>query len=104
MDLVKGYFVAALTFYDKCFTTSKGRGIKYDRNDVSEKYKNIHDIIMEMRHNFTAHNGIGFESVNISLVLHPDINSNMKPRLYTELKQPDFALELVKEMVILLQQ
>lgn len=83
MDLVKGYFVAALTFYGKCFTASKGRGIKYDRVNVPEEYRETHDTIMEMRHNFTAHSDIGFESVKVSLVLHPDIYSDIKPQLYT---------------------
>ncbi len=100
MDLVKGYFVAALTFYGKCFTTSKGRGIKYDRIDVPEEHRSTHDKIMEMRHNFTAHSGIGFESVKVSLVLHPDINSDTKPKLYTELKQPDFDHELLEKMIV----
>ncbi|MGC0825078.1 hypothetical protein WKG93_19225 [Pantoea agglomerans] len=101
MDLIKGHFVAALTFYGKCFTESKGRGIKYDRMSVPEEHRKTHDLIMELRHNFTAHSGIGFESVKVSLVLHPDINSNMKPQLYTELRQPDLSEDLIKEMIIL---
>ncbi len=101
MDLIKGYFVAALTFYGKCFTESKGRGIKYDRSNVPEEYRETHDIIIRMRHNFTAHSGVGFESVKVSLVLHPDINSNMEPMLYTELRQPDYHKELIEEMIII---
>lgn len=101
MDLVKGYFVAALTFYGKCFTTSKGRGIKYDRADVPEEHRPTHDTIMEMRHNFSAHSGIGFESVKVSLVLHPDIHSDMKPKLYSELRQPDFDHELLNKMIVI---
>lgn len=103
MDLVKGYFVAALTFYGKCFTTSTGRGIKYDRNNVPEEYRDTHDLIMKMRHNFTAHSGIGFEQVKVSLALHPDINEDMQPQLYTELRQPDFDQDLVKKMSIIAQ-
>jgi hypothetical protein len=99
MDLVKGHFVSALTFYGKCFTTSKGRGLKYDRTDIPEENRLAHDAIMNMRHNFTAHSGIGFESVKVSLVLHPDINSNLKPELYSELKQPDFNPDLIKKMI-----
>ncbi|EAA7150865.1 hypothetical protein EWJ41_19770 [Salmonella enterica subsp. enterica serovar Muenchen] len=101
MDLVKGYFVAALTFYGKCFTASKGRGLKYDRVNVPEEHRETHDTIMEMRHNFTAHSGIGFESVKVSLVLHPDIYSDMEPQLYTELRQPDLSKNLIKEMIII---
>ncbi|HCR0386334.1 hypothetical protein ACNZ3Z_12690 [Enterobacter kobei] len=99
MDLIKGYYVAALTFYGKCFTASKGRGIKYDRVNVPEEHRDTHDIIMEMRHNFTAHSGIGFESVKVSLVLHPDIHSDMQPQLYTELRQPDLHQDLIKDMI-----
>jgi hypothetical protein len=101
MDLIKGFFVAALTFYGKCFTESKGRGIKYDRNNVPEEHRETHDIVMKMRHNFTAHSGIGFESVKVSLVLHPDMKSDMRPELYTELRQPDLHKELIKEMVVM---
>lgn len=101
MDLIKGYFVAALTFYGKCFTASKGRGIKYDRVNVPEEYRETHDTIMEMRHNFTAHSGIGFESVKVSLVLHPDIYSDMEPQLYTELRQPDLHQGLITKMIII---
>ncbi|MBH2781732.1 hypothetical protein I5L25_07970 [Serratia marcescens] len=104
MDLIKGYFVAALTFYGKCFTASKGRGIKYDRSNVPEEYREKHDIIMRMRHNFTAHSGVGFERVKVSLVLHPDINSNMEPTLFTELRQPDCNKELIKEMIIIVKE
>lgn len=101
MDLVKGYFVAALTFYGKCFTESKGRGIKYDKASIPEEHRELHKELMELRHNFTAHSGIGIETVKISLVLHPDINSDMKPQLYTELRQPDQSEYIVKEMIIL---
>ena len=101
MDLIKGFFVAALTFYGKCFTESKGRGVKYDRNNIPEIHRDAHDVIMKMRHNFTAHSGIGFESVKVSLVLHPDINSDMEPELYTELRQPDQHKELIKEMIVI---
>lgn len=103
MDLIKGHFVAALTFYGKCFTESKGRGIKYDRSNVPEEHRQLHDTIMQLRHNFTAHSGIGFESVKVSLVLHPDINFDMRPELYTELRQPDLSESLIKKMIVLVE-
>lgn len=91
-NLVKGLYVAALTFYGKCFTTCEGRRIKLERKMLDEKYWARHDEIMHMRHNFAAHSGAdSFEEVKIALVLYPNKRSNEKPKLYRELMQPDFA-------------
>ncbi|MFM5184423.1 MULTISPECIES: hypothetical protein [Aeromonas] len=90
-NIVKGLYVAALTFYGKCFTTCEGRKIKLEKKLLKEKYWKRHDEIMHMRHNFAAHSGAdSFEEVKIALVLYPNKRSNEKPKLYRELMQPDF--------------
>lgn len=91
-NLVKGLYVAALTFYGKCFTTCEGRRIKLEKKILEEKYWGRHDEIMHMRNNFAAHSGAdNFEEVKIALVLYPNKRSNEKPKLFRELMQPDFS-------------
>ncbi|HAS6159111.1 TPA: hypothetical protein I7156_22425 [Vibrio vulnificus] len=91
MNIVKGLFVAALTFYGKCFTACEGRKIKLEAKFVPEEFKETHELVMKMRHNFAAHSGAeNFEDVRVSLVLHPSKKSDMKPQLYTEMAQTDF--------------
>lgn len=91
MNLIKGLFVAALTFYGKCFTSCEGRKVKLERKFVDEEYIEAHDHIMKLRHNFAAHSGAeSFEEVKVSLALHPSKKSDMRPQLYTELVQPDY--------------
>lgn len=93
MNLVKGLFVAALTFYGKCFTSCEGRKVKLERTIVDQEYLDLHDHIMKLRHNFAAHSGAeNFEEVSVSLALHPSKKSDMKPQLYSELSQPDYLI------------
>jgi len=90
-NIIKGLFVAALTFYGKCFTSCEGRKVKLERNFLEEKYRSAHDDAIHMRHNFAAHSGADrFEEVKIALVLHPKKKSNMKPEIFRELSQADF--------------
>jgi|GEM_PF-1267675 hypothetical protein len=91
MNLVKGLFVAALTFYAKCFTSCEGRRVKLEKSIFDTDDLKVHEHLMSLRHNFAAHSGAeGFEEVKVSLALHPNIESNMKPKLYSELSQPDY--------------
>lgn len=94
MNLIKGLFVAALTFYGKCFTSCEGRKVKLERDFIDEEHRETHDRIMKLRHNFAAHSGAeNFEEVKVSLALHPSKKSDMKPQLYTELIQPDYIAD-----------
>ena len=91
MNLIKGLFVAALTFYGKCFASCEGRKVKLERTIVDPEDLEFHDHLMKLRHNFAAHSGAeNFEEVKVSLALHPSKKSNMRPQLYSELSQPDF--------------
>lgn len=90
-SIVKGLYVAALTFYGKCYTTCEGRRVKLEKNIMDEEFIGVHDDIMHMRHNFAAHSGAdSFEEVKIALVLPPNIKSDAKPKIVRELRQPDF--------------
>ncbi len=90
MNLIKGLFVAALTFYGKCFASCEGRKVKLEKSIFDEKELEIHDNLMKLRHNFAAHSGAeNFEEVKVSLALHPIKKSDMKPQLYSEISQPD---------------
>lgn len=40
MNIVKGLFIAALTFYGKCFTTCEGRKTKLESKLVPDNLKN----------------------------------------------------------------
>ncbi|WP_036550182.1 hypothetical protein [Nitrincola lacisaponensis] len=90
-NIVKGLYVASLTFYGKCFTSCDGRRVKIEKSIIDDKFKEAHEDIMHMRHNFAAHSGAdSFEEVKIALVLHPKVKSNMKPEIFRELSQADF--------------
>ncbi len=91
MNVVKGLFVAALTFYGKCFTSCEGRKIKLEAKMIPDQHLDTHEQVMRLRHNYAAHSGEGnFEEAKVSLVLHPNKKSEMKPQLYSELLQPDY--------------
>lgn len=92
--IIKALYVAALTFYGKCFTKCEGRRIKLDKKIMDDKYKELHDNIMHMRHNYAAHSGAdNFEEVKVALVLYPSKRSKLPPILYKELTQPDVILK-----------
>ena len=93
-NLVKGLFVAALTFYGKGFSKCEGRPVKLERNQLGEEYRELHDMAISYRHNFAAHSGAKkLEFVKVALVVPLKLKRG-KPipmNLYTELNQPDLA-------------
>ena len=91
-NIIKGLYVAALTFYGKCFTQCEGRKIKLDRKFVDQSFADRHDDIIHMRNNFAAHSGAdSFEDVQIALVLFPNKKSKERPLVMRELLQADMA-------------
>lgn len=90
--IIKGLFVAVLTFYAKCFVTCDGRRIKLEKVQLDKKYHALHDEVMSFRHNFAAHSGATkIERVKIA-VAYSDVNpksGNVATKVYTELDQPD---------------
>ncbi|TOP86890.1 hypothetical protein [Vibrio parahaemolyticus] len=89
-DTVKGLFVAALTFYGKCFSTCEGRRIKLDKKIIDEKYVDTHSYLIEMRNNFAAHSGATkVEVARVVLALDKNKKKNTFPHLAKEVFQPD---------------
>ncbi len=92
-NLVKGLFVAALTFYGKCFTKCEGRRVKLERVHISPEFHDMHDECMSLRHNFAAHSGAKMiERAQVVLVLPPKQQKTAAPCLYREVDQPDMIL------------
>ncbi|MEQ1588791.1 MAG: hypothetical protein ABL902_00365 [Gallionella sp.] len=89
-NLVKGLFVASLTFYGKCFSKCEGRPVKLERLQLEEKFHDLHDNCIAYRHNFAAHSGAKrLEYADIALILPLKSKHPVLPKLYTELYQPD---------------
>jgi len=91
-DVIKAYFVAALTFYGKCFTEAQGRHANASRDWLDVKYRDLHDFYMSYRHNFAAHSGDEcLELAKTYVLLHPNRRA-LLPYLPTTRLQPDVAL------------
>ena len=91
-NLIKGLFVAALTFYGKCFSKCEGRPVKMERVQLKERFRTLHDECLSYRHNFAAHSGAAkIESVEVALVFPEKLRVGVAPRIYRELIQPDLV-------------
>lgn len=89
-NLVKGLFVAALTFYGKCFSKCDGRPVKLERVQLDPRFHEIHDECIEYRHNFAAHSGAKkLEYVDVALVYPLKYKTEVPFKLYREIHQPD---------------
>jgi hypothetical protein len=92
-DLTKGLFVAALTFYAKCFTKCEGRRAQLNKSSLDAHLRASHDLFMTFRNNFAAHSGAAkIEYAKASLVLHPKSKKQEVPRIVCNRLQPDFLL------------
>ncbi len=88
MNLVKGLFVAALTFYGKCFSQCKGRRIKLEVSNLDKEFHDDHELAMMFRHNFAAHSGAELlEYTQIIVAL--DKKKKSLPHFSIDLMQPD---------------
>jgi len=96
-NLALGLFVAAVTFYGKCFAQCEGRKIKLERDIIPSELRDAHDNMIRFRNNLAAHSGAEkFEDVQIVLVLKPK-DSDQKPVLSRELIQPEALVDLRDE-------
>lgn len=88
-DLVKALWVASLAFYGKCFSTTKGRKTKLDRDSLDEEHRASHDRYIKLRHNFAAHSGIdAHEGSRIALTLPINRKTVQSPvRIFGEVHQ-----------------
>jgi hypothetical protein len=89
-NLIKGLFVATLTFYGKCFSKCEGRPVKLERAQLDERFYRLHDECIAYRHNFAAHSGAKkLEHVEIVLVSPARHKDKIPFKVYRELFQPD---------------
>jgi hypothetical protein len=102
-NLIKGLFVASLTFYAKCFATCEGRKVKLEKRNLSDEFQRHHDSIIEIRHNFAAHSGAKqVERVHVVMALDIKKRKGAIPFLTRELGQPDsYSLEYTEEFISL---
>lgn len=94
-NLVKGLYVAMITFYGKCFASCEGRKVKLERNQLAEEFRSLHDLCIEHRNNFTAHSGAArIEECEIALVHSPvrGFGKSVVYDIFSELQQPDAML------------
>jgi hypothetical protein len=91
-DDVKAYFIAALTFYGKCYTEAAGRKTQVSRDWLDVSFRDAHDYYMAYRHGFAAHSGTErFELGKTFVLVAPD-GSDFIPVLPTARVQPDIAV------------
>ncbi|AZQ84339.1 hypothetical protein EKO29_10105 [Colwellia sp. Arc7-635] len=89
-NLIKGLFVAALTFYGKSFSTCEGRRVKLEKSNLDVAFHTDHDDAIEMRHNFAAHSGATkVEKVHVVIALDKNQKKHTSPYFGRELGQPD---------------
>ncbi|MBA5764692.1 hypothetical protein H2O73_20230 [Vibrio sp. 404] len=98
-NLIKGLFVAALTFYAKCFATCEGRKVKLEKKNLDEDFRKKHQSAIDMRNNFAAHSGAEkVEKVKVVLALDTKRRKGAVPYFTRELGQPDtYTLENLAE-------
>ena len=90
-NLVKGLFVAALTFYGKAFSQCEGRRAQLNRRQLDQSFLEAHDEAISYRNNFAAHSGAKLlEKAEIALVLPPKTKRDKEPMIYREMTQPDY--------------
>lgn len=93
-DIIKGLFVASLTFYGKCFSRCDGRPVKLEKKQLDEKYHELHDMGISYRHNFAAHSGAEKLEVARVVLVAPKKNKKGKSLPYmmlSEIEQPDLV-------------
>ncbi|NNA05930.1 hypothetical protein HBN65_03770 [Pseudomonas lundensis] len=94
-EIIKALFVAALSFYGKCFTVGKGRPMKLEDKNVPKELLDAHKTAMLWRHNYASHGGnAGIEEAQVLFVRQ----KNIKPGrqfgygVMVEIIQPDLML------------
>ncbi|WP_423707920.1 hypothetical protein [Undibacterium sp. WLX3042] len=101
-NIVKGLFVAALTFYGKCFTKCEGRPVKLERAQIDIEFHEIFDRCIGLRHNFAAHSGSEkIEHVEVALVFPEKSKSTSQCEIFRELHQPDLYWPLPPDKTLM---
>ncbi|EIF8949889.1 hypothetical protein LF048_003580, partial [Vibrio cholerae] len=92
-------FVAALTFYAKCFATCEGRKVKLEKKNLDDDFQKKHQLVIDLRNNFAAHSGAEkVEKVKVVLALDTKRRKGAVPYFTRELGQPDsYTLENIAD-------
>ena len=86
---IRALFVAALTFYGKCFTDAReGRGIKIEKNSLSTELRGFHERFRMLRDDYAAHSGRGFDKSKALVLVDPRRSKATPPEVTIVLSQP----------------
>lgn len=90
-QVIKGLFVASVTFYGKLFTKANGRKVKLESAWLTtDDLLLFHEELMLLRHTYTAHSGEDSAEIsNTVLAVDPIRLRQTPPELFCELTQPD---------------
>lgn len=89
--LLKSLFISKVITYGKCFTEAKGRRFTLQRNNVPEQCRDLHDEIMNVRHNFAAHKGeYEYDQGGLALIL-PGTKKKRYYHIFSELHQINYG-------------
>lgn len=80
--IVRSALFSTVVTYGKAFTSAEGRKVHLDANSVFKEHPSLaksHREIMDLRHNYIAHSGMGsYEFAKVLLILNPD-ESDRRP-------------------------
>ena len=96
--LIKALFLASLTTYAKIFTTAKERGVKLEKSWIDSDFKLLHEQILHMRNNYSAHSGDGnYEHVLLAMALKPKAVSGSSVHFFRHVTQANSFFEIENE-------
>ncbi|EKK4066497.1 hypothetical protein ACN1T9_001318 [Cronobacter sakazakii] len=91
--MLKSLFISKVITYGKCFTEAKGRRFTLQRSNVPEQYRDLHDLIMNIRHNFAAHKGeFEYDQCGLALTL-PGTKKKRYYHIFVELHQINYGTD-----------
>jgi len=74
----RSIFISSIITYGRCFTKTRGRGTTLESKDyIKPQYKDLHEHLMELRHEYIAHAGIS-EGEKIIATAHLNILKETK--------------------------
>lgn len=87
--VLRALFVAVATTYAKVFTEARGRRISLSQAGwVPSECAETHHDLMKVRHEFTAHAGVGHETCVTVVAVDSAKGRRASPRVFVEMQQP----------------